>query len=71
MLEDIKSLVDRIISDGVMTNEEKVDLDNNVYADHQVSPEEQVQLDRLKALIESGEVKFEGGTVKDLWTPKS
>lgn len=70
MLEDIKKLVDRVIADGILTNEEKVDLDNNVYADHEISAEEQEQLDRLRGLIESGEVKFEGGAIKDLWKAK-
>ncbi len=52
----IKEVVDAIIEDGVVTVEEKRDLDRHIYADHIVSPEEQEQIDRLNGLIESGKV---------------
>ncbi len=55
----IKEVVDEIIADGVVSVEEQLDLDKLIYADHQVSPEEREQIDRLNSLIERGAVKKE------------
>lgn len=57
--KSIKELVDEFIADGVLSNDEKKELDNRIYEDHEISPEEKEQLDRLNKLIEDGTIKQE------------
>ena len=54
--QSIEDLIDKIIEDGVIDPEERAELNKVVYADHFISPEEQVQLDRLETLIQEGKV---------------
>lgn len=56
---DLTDVVDAIIEDGVVTFEEQRQLNELIYADHEVSPEEQKQIDRLNKLVEEGKVTKE------------
>ncbi|MBF0239864.1 MAG: MMPL family transporter [SAR324 cluster bacterium] len=57
----IKDMVDEIVEDGVISPQERRDLNKAMYADHYVSPEEQVQIDRLQKLIDEGKVVEQKG----------
>ncbi|MBF0238196.1 MAG: MMPL family transporter [SAR324 cluster bacterium] len=61
----LTEIVDRIVADGSMSPQEKQEIETIVYADGKVTPEEQTQLDRLNALIDSGEL-VEEESLEDL-----
>ena len=50
-------VIDQIIADGKLTQEERKELFEMVYEDGSVSKQEQEQLDRLKQMVESGELE--------------
>jgi len=56
--ENIKDMVDRIIADGVITDEEYKELLENVHEDKVVDAEEKEQIDRVYTLIKEGKVKM-------------
>ncbi|WP_287130292.1 hypothetical protein [Candidatus Cyanaurora vandensis] len=55
---DIQTFVDHILADKVITRAEQAEFDQLVTADGQISNKEREQIQRVVALIESGEVKI-------------
>lgn len=56
-MTSIKEKVDRIIEDGVMTEDEHQEFMDTVYADGEVDDEESEQISRIFALIKEGKLK--------------
>ena len=56
----VKELVDRIVADGVITIEERAELVQAICEDPELSAEEREQVERVKGMIERGEVRLEG-----------
>lgn len=54
---DIRQFVDHIIADQVLTKAEQEEFTQHITSDGRISAEERVQIERLTALIERGEVR--------------
>ena len=59
-LEKIKDLVDRIVADGVLTEEEHREFIDSINADGEIDEDEGLQMARLFQLISEGKVKVVG-----------
>ena len=56
----LRDLVDRICADGVVTETERLELEQAVTEDPDLSDEEREQIARLRDLIARGEVRVAG-----------
>lgn len=54
----VKSIVDRALEDGVLTPEEMEEIEQAIYADGQISDEEQALVDELYARFMRGEIQI-------------
>lgn len=57
MSESLKDLVDRIIEDGVLTNDEHQEFMDRVHQDGQIDAEESEQISRIFKLIQEGKLQ--------------
>ena len=64
-------VVDQIIADGKLTQDERKELFEMVYKDGTVSKQEQEQLDRLKQMIENGELEEVKPVLSDIFQDMS
>ena len=56
-MENIKDLFERIIEDGVITDDEYQELMDQIHKDGEIDAEESTLISRMFKLIQSGEVK--------------
>ena len=54
----LKQLIDRVVADGVITPDEHKQIVDMVCSDPDVTDEERRELNRLRELIDSGDVRF-------------
>jgi len=59
-MEDIKSIMDRIVADGVITQEEHDEFIEAVHRDGEIDEEESAQISRMFKMLQEGKLRIIG-----------